>query len=193
MMAKDAEIENKARVLERMMQANEDLKKENQKISLKLRQIQTTQIKDLQKRMRDKDSEIEVLKEMLRSSQLQSKSKDNEIQRLQKKINRMTKEGYVEKMQAYVAQRPNNNHIPMHHNHHANNHAQDRTADRTIEIEDIDVRTRDNFTEEDEDNDRQEEEDFYDNQDLNQGGNDDIRAVRVKLMGKKDLILPDIS
>jgi len=68
MMAKDAEIENKARVLERMMQANEDLKKENQKISLKLRQIQTTQIKDLQKRMRDKDSEIEVLKEMLRSS-----------------------------------------------------------------------------------------------------------------------------
>ena len=193
MMAKDAEIENKARVLERMMQANEDLKKENQKISLKLRQIQTTQIKDLQKRMRDKDSEIEVLKEMLRSSQLQSKSKDNEIQRLQKKINRMTKEGYVEKMQAYVAQRPNNNHIPMHHNHHANNHAQDRTADRTIEIEDIDVRTRDNFTEEDEDNDRQEEEDFYDNQDLNQGGNDDIRAVRVKLMGKKDFILPDIS
>lgn len=29
MQAKDAEIENKAKVLERMMQANEDMKKEN--------------------------------------------------------------------------------------------------------------------------------------------------------------------
>lgn len=29
---------------------------------------------------------------------MQSKGKDNEIQRLQKKINRMVKEGYVEKM-----------------------------------------------------------------------------------------------
>jgi len=82
------------------------------------------------------------------------------------------------------------------HHYHAN-HAPDRTADRTIEIDDIDVRTRDNFTEEDEENDPQEEEDFYDNNEVNNNrgsnNNDDIRAVRVKLMGKKDLILPDIS
>ena len=51
-----------------MMQQNEDLVKENKKIGLKLRQIQTTHMKDLQKKLRDKESETEVLKEMLKSS-----------------------------------------------------------------------------------------------------------------------------
>lgn len=40
---------------------------------------------------------------------MQSKGKDNEIQRLQKKIGRMTKEGYIEKMQAYKIGGGNNN------------------------------------------------------------------------------------
>ena len=37
---KEADNENKSKVLERMMQTSEDLKKENQKLSLKLRQLQ---------------------------------------------------------------------------------------------------------------------------------------------------------
>ena len=68
----------------------------------------------MQKRLKDRESEVEVLKEMLRSAQLQAKSKDNEIQRMQKKIGRMVKEGYVEKMQAY---RAGNNHHQNNSNH----------------------------------------------------------------------------
>ncbi len=66
------------------------------------------------KKLKDKDSELDVLKEMLRSAQMQNKGKENEIQRLQKKINRMVKEGYVEKMQAYRGinhHSNNNNHL----------------------------------------------------------------------------------
>jgi hypothetical protein len=33
-----------------------------------MRQIQTTMIKDLQKKLKEKESELDVLKEMLRSS-----------------------------------------------------------------------------------------------------------------------------
>jgi molybdopterin-guanine dinucleotide biosynthesis protein len=35
-------------------------------------------MKDLHRRLREKDSEIEVLKEMVRSAQLEKKGKDNE-------------------------------------------------------------------------------------------------------------------
>ena len=65
---RDLELETKMKILTRMMQQNEDLVKENKKIGLKLRQIQTTHMKDLQKKLRDKESETEVLKEMLKSS-----------------------------------------------------------------------------------------------------------------------------
>jgi hypothetical protein len=41
--------------------------------------------------VRVKDTEIEVLKEMVRSSQLQLKGKENEVARLEKKIKRMIK------------------------------------------------------------------------------------------------------
>eukprot|EP00347_Sterkiella_histriomuscorum_P021852 403332543 len=185
---KDAEIENKSKVLERMISANEDLKKENQKLGLKLRQIQTTQIKDMQKKLRDKDSELEVLKEMIRSAQLQNKGKDNEIQRMQKKINRMIKEGYVEKMQAYMGQRPNNNHLQQHH---VSNH---RGPTGAIDVEDLDIKMNDTQQTMDEIDDEEEGQDFYDNDGINNRDDDvEERAVRVKLMGKKDFILPDIS
>ena len=47
--------------------------------------------KDLAQKLKERDSEIEVLKEMLRSSRLQLKSKDTDIQRLNIKIKRLEK------------------------------------------------------------------------------------------------------
>jgi len=39
--------------------------------------------------LKDKNSEIEVLKEMVKSANMQAKSKDIDVSRLQKKINRL--------------------------------------------------------------------------------------------------------
>ena len=58
---------------------------------LKLRQITQTTIKDFKGKIKDKQNEIEVLKEMVKSSNMQAKAKDIDIQRLTKKIQRMEK------------------------------------------------------------------------------------------------------
>ena len=65
---KEADNENKSKVLERLMHTSEDLKKDNLKLSQKLKVIQQTQLKEMLKKLKDKDSELEVLKEMLRSA-----------------------------------------------------------------------------------------------------------------------------
>jgi len=47
--------------------------------------------KDLQDKLKARDSEVELLKEMVRGSKLQLKSKDTDIQRLTIKIKRLEK------------------------------------------------------------------------------------------------------
>lgn len=123
----------------------------------------------MQKKLRDKDSELEVLKEMIRSAQLQAKGKDNEIQRLEKKIKRMVKEGYVEKMQAYQGPRAvNNNHL---HQHAVQNYRQQQNS--PIEVEDLEVQLNntadmDQTRNDEEDMEGEEEGDFYDTAGLNE-------------------------
>ena len=56
---------------------------------------------ELQKQCGGYESEIEVLKEMVRGSQMQIKSKETDIQRLQIKIKRLEKEALI-KVQDYV-------------------------------------------------------------------------------------------
>lgn len=68
MQRKDQELDNKSKLLEKYATHNNELKKENKQISLKLRQIQTTQMKDLNKKLRERESETEVLKEMVKSA-----------------------------------------------------------------------------------------------------------------------------
>ena len=46
-------------------------------------------MKDLKAKIKDKNAEIEVLKEMVKSANMQAKSKDIDVSRLQKKINRL--------------------------------------------------------------------------------------------------------
>ena len=63
-----------------------------------MRQLQGTVIKDLNRKVKERDSEIEVLKDMIKSVQIELKGKENECFRLMKKINRMVRDGFVEKM-----------------------------------------------------------------------------------------------
>ena len=58
---------------------------------VKLRQITQTTLKDLKAKLKDRNQEIEVLKEMVRSANRQAKSKDIDIARLSKKIQRLEK------------------------------------------------------------------------------------------------------
>ena len=46
-------------------------------------------MKDLRAKIKDKNAEIDVLKEMVKSANMQAKAKDIDVSRLQKKINRL--------------------------------------------------------------------------------------------------------
>ena len=111
---KDQELQNKEKLLHRYAQQNDDMKKENKALSNKLKQLQNGPLKELQQKVHDKDGEIEVLKEMVRSAQLQLKSKENENSRLMIKIKRMMKEGYVEKMKVQGHLRKNGSPLNIH-------------------------------------------------------------------------------
>lgn len=43
-------------------------------------------MKDLKRKIREKDAEIEVLKEMVKSSNIQAKAKETDLTRLTKKL-----------------------------------------------------------------------------------------------------------
>ena len=79
-------MEQREKQIKRLTTSSEEFRKENTKLSAKLKQIQTIQMKDLNRKIREKDSEIDVLKEMVKSGQLQIKGKDQEIGRMKAKI-----------------------------------------------------------------------------------------------------------
>ena len=60
---------------------------------VKIRQLTQATVKDLKNKIKEKNAEIEVLKEMVKSSNIQAKSKESDLQRLQKKIARLEKGG----------------------------------------------------------------------------------------------------
>ena len=49
---------------------------------VKIRQLTQATLKDLKAKLKDKNSEIEVLKEMVKSANMQAKSKDIDVSRL---------------------------------------------------------------------------------------------------------------
>ena len=95
---RDEEIDQKMKQLAKMAAQNDDLKKEIRDLNKKLKTIQNTTIRELNNKLKEKDVEIDVLKGMIKSIQTQNKGKDNEIMHLKKRIERMIKEGYIEKM-----------------------------------------------------------------------------------------------
>ena len=56
---------------------------------MKLRQLTQATLKDLKAKVKDKNAEIEVLKEMVKSANMQAKSKDIDVSRLKKKVQRL--------------------------------------------------------------------------------------------------------
>lgn len=69
---------------------------------VKLRQVTQTTLRDIKGQLKEKISEIEVLKEMVKSANMQTKAKDIDVQRLVKKVSRLEKMSDIRKQ--YPAQ-----------------------------------------------------------------------------------------
>ena len=92
-MHKDNELEILEGQVRRQTQIADESRKKLLQAEVKLRQLTQATLKDLKAKVRDKNAEIEVLKEMVKSANMQSKSRDIDVSRLQKKINRLQKDG----------------------------------------------------------------------------------------------------
>ena len=56
---------------------------------MKIKTLTSTTIKDLKSQVKEKTAEVEVLKEMVKSANSQTKAKEIDIQRLTKKLQRI--------------------------------------------------------------------------------------------------------
>ena len=88
---KESELEKKDSLLRRMSTGTDDMKKRLSQAEMKLRQITSTTLRDMKVKLKDQVSEIEVLKEMVKSATKQATAKDIDIQRLTKKMQRLEK------------------------------------------------------------------------------------------------------
>jgi len=88
---KEQELEKAEGVLRRANESNAETKKKLMQAEVKIRQLTQATVKDLKLRLKQKHSEIEVLKEMVKSSSNQIKAKDIDISRLNKRVNRLEK------------------------------------------------------------------------------------------------------
>jgi len=68
------------------METANELKKKLTTAEVKLRQITSTTLKDMKNKLKERAAEIEVLKEMVKSANIQSKSKDIDIKKLKDRI-----------------------------------------------------------------------------------------------------------
>lgn len=58
---------------------SDDHRKKLLQAEVRIRQLTGATIKDLKKKLKEKDTEIEVLKEMVKSANIQAKAKDTDI------------------------------------------------------------------------------------------------------------------
>lgn len=86
---KDAEIENLDGQLRRQTQQADEARKKLLQAEVKLRQLTQATLKDLRAKLKEKNAEIDVLKEMVKSANQQAKAKDIDVNRLQRKIKRL--------------------------------------------------------------------------------------------------------
>ena len=83
---KDSEIDKKDGVIRRLTDSEAVLKKKLMQAEVKIRQLTQATIKDLKLQIKQKQNEIEVLKEMVKASSNSLKTKDLDNQRLNKRI-----------------------------------------------------------------------------------------------------------
>lgn len=67
---------------------NDESRKKLMAAEVKIKQLTNATIKDLKTQIKEKSAEVEILKEMVKSSNMQVKAKDIDIQRLNKKLGR---------------------------------------------------------------------------------------------------------
>jgi len=80
--AKDGEIENLEAQVRRQTGLADENRKKLLQAEVKLRQLTQATLKDMKAKIKDKDAEIEVLKEMVKSANLQAKTKEGDVSRL---------------------------------------------------------------------------------------------------------------
>ena len=76
---KDEELENKEGVLRRLNESAAETKKKLLQAEVKIRQLTQATVKDLKIKVKQKQDEIDVLKEMVKSSSNSLKAKDMDI------------------------------------------------------------------------------------------------------------------
>lgn len=88
---KEQDVEKQEAALRRANESNAETKKKLMQAEVKIRQLTQATVKDLKLRLKEKSREIDVLKEMVKSSSNSMKAKDIDISRLNKRINRLEK------------------------------------------------------------------------------------------------------
>lgn len=88
---KEQEFDKQEAVLRRANESGAETKKKLMQAEVKIRQLTQATVKDLKLRLKQKQSEIDVLKDLVKSSSNSIKAKDIDISRLNKRINRLEK------------------------------------------------------------------------------------------------------
>ena len=109
---KDQEIDKKDGTIRRMTDSEAVTKKKLMQAEVKIRQLTQATIKDLKLKLKQKTNEIDVLKEMVKSSSNTLKAKDMDIKRLNKMIARLEKMVELNKNYDGPSQRNNYDMIP---------------------------------------------------------------------------------
>ena len=80
------QLESRLRV---STQQGDESKKKLLQAEVKIRQLTGATLKDMKQKVKEKNAEIEVLKEMVKSANTQIKAKDTDINRLKKRLQRL--------------------------------------------------------------------------------------------------------
>ena len=88
---KEQDNDKRDSILRRMEETLAETKKKLMQAEVKIRQLTQATLKDLKSKLKEKVNEVEVLKEMVKSSTNSLKAKDIDNQRLNKRVNRLEK------------------------------------------------------------------------------------------------------
>lgn len=77
--AKDAAVDQAESSVKRLQQMNDEARKKVMAGEVKIKQLTQATIKDLKTQLRERAAEVDVLKEMVKSTNMQVKAKDIDI------------------------------------------------------------------------------------------------------------------
>lgn len=86
--AKDQAVDQAESACKRLQQMNDEARKKVMAGEVKIKQLTQATIRDLKNQLKERNAEVDVLKEMVKSTNMQVKAKDIDIQRLNTKLKR---------------------------------------------------------------------------------------------------------